>query len=118
LGVVQTVWRKSYEQIDDRARSNPSQAQALGFQQGVILIGHHLGRTSFTAALASISIYSLVIVLQGHYGRRPRWNPRPPVCHLVCSQDIRTPDEVEAVCQNANRLLSELKGRGKHNHMA
>jgi hypothetical protein len=31
MAVVQTVWRKSYEQIIDHVKSNPSLAQALGF---------------------------------------------------------------------------------------
>lgn len=44
LAMVQTVWRKSYEQIIDQVRSNPSLAQALGFQKGVISIGHYWER--------------------------------------------------------------------------
>jgi len=44
LAVVQTAWRKSYEQIIDHLRSNPSLAQALGFQQEVISIGQYWER--------------------------------------------------------------------------
>ena len=44
LAVVQTAWRKSYEQILDHVRSNPSLAQALGFQREVISIGQYWER--------------------------------------------------------------------------
>jgi len=44
LAVVQTAWRKSYEQILDHLRSNPSLAQALGFQQEIISTGQYWER--------------------------------------------------------------------------
>jgi hypothetical protein len=44
MAVVQTVWRKSYEQMVDLVRCNPSLAQALGFQGQVISIGHYWER--------------------------------------------------------------------------
>jgi hypothetical protein len=44
MSLVQTVWRKSYEQIVDHVKSNPSLAQALGFQESVISLGHYWER--------------------------------------------------------------------------
>jgi hypothetical protein len=44
MAVVQTVWRKSYEQIVDHVRSNPSLARVLGFQGRVISLGQYWER--------------------------------------------------------------------------
>jgi hypothetical protein len=44
MAVVQTVWRKSYEQIIDHVKSNPSLAQALGFSGRSISQGQYWER--------------------------------------------------------------------------
>jgi transposase len=44
MAVVQTVWRKSYEQIIDHVSSNPSLAQALGFSGRSISQGQYWER--------------------------------------------------------------------------
>jgi transposase len=44
MAVVQTVWRKSYEQIIDHVKSNPSLAEALGFSGRSISQGQYWER--------------------------------------------------------------------------
>jgi transposase len=44
MAVVQTVWRKSYEQIIDHVKSNPSLAEALGFSGQSISQGQYWER--------------------------------------------------------------------------
>jgi hypothetical protein len=44
MAVVQTVWRKSYEQIIDHVKSNPSLARALGFSGRSISQGQYWER--------------------------------------------------------------------------
>jgi len=57
MAVVQTVWRKSYEQIIDHVKSNPSLAQALGFSERSISQGQYWERRMALGVLPFFSSF-------------------------------------------------------------
>ena len=63
MAVVQTIWRKSYEQIVDLVASSPSLAQALGFTGPTISQGHYWERRR-TLGVLPLLLFFLALVAQ------------------------------------------------------